>query len=97
MLYNQTPFGFGSLNLKMLRYILNLSFAILEVKQDLVHEQRTFPNLPLTVMLQDFVYLDYLVFPPERHISDHKQPQHDWLFYLKCTKCTQFCNIYNLS
>ena len=66
----------------------------MSVKQDLLHEQRTFPNLPLSVMLQDFVYLDYLVFPPVRHISDHKQPQHDWLFSLKCA---QFCNIYNLS
>ena len=58
------------------------------------HEQRTFPNLPQRVMLQDFVYLDYLVFPALRHISDNKQSHHDWLFSLKCT---EFCNIYNLS
>ena len=49
------------------------------------HEQRTFPNLPQWVMLQDFVYLDYLVFPALRHISDNKQSHHDWLFSLKCT------------
>ena len=49
------------------------------------HEQRTFPNLPQWVMLQDFVYLDYLVFPALRHISDNKQSHHDWLFSFKCT------------